>query len=93
VCHSGAHGQSRQCGLCYIVRVCEIQVLRVDACDATNGLDVGSRYNFYSELFELGGCHDPKRCVMAVTVLAKIIDEDYDCVIKFAESLSRFALR
>jgi len=34
--------------------VCEIQVLSVDACDATNGLDVGSRYNFYSELFELG---------------------------------------
>ena len=54
VCHSGACGQSRQRGLCYIVRVCEIQVLSVDACDATNGLDVGSRYNFESELFELG---------------------------------------
>ena len=34
--------------------VCEIQVLSVDAYDATNGLDVGSRYNFESELFELG---------------------------------------
>jgi len=33
----------------------------------------GSSYNFYSELFKLGGCHDPKCCVTAVTVLAKII--------------------
>jgi len=36
--------------LCVYVR----SVLSVDACDATNGLDVGSRYYFYSELFELG---------------------------------------
>ena len=43
VCHSGACGQSRQRGLCYIVCVCSIQVLSVDACDAANGLDVIAR--------------------------------------------------
>jgi len=54
LCVTRVPTESRQRGLCYIVCVCEIQVLSVDACDATNGLDVGSRYNFYSELFELG---------------------------------------